>query len=152
MEVVKMKRATFWGGALAGAAIALGGVYVLEQAQAQGGGQGFPRQGGQQQGGFGPPQGGGFPGGPGGGGFPGGGFPGGPMMGMGGGGGAAITATDKYVYVLRGNTLYQFAAEGLKMLGKAELPQQQRPRPDAGGGAFGEPPPPPTETEVEAKK
>lgn len=146
-----MKRATFWGGTLAGAVIALSGVYVLEQAQAQDPG-GFPRPGGQGQGGFpGRPGGqGGFPGGPGGGGFPGGPPMGGMgMMGM-GGGGATMTATDKYVYVLRGNTLYQFAAEGLKLLGKAELPQPQRPqRPD--GGAFGEPPPPPTAADEAAK-
>ncbi|MGC4044920.1 MAG: hypothetical protein QM758_14090 [Armatimonas sp.] len=150
-----MKRATFWGGALAGAVIALSGVYVLEQAKAQD--PGLPRQGGQGQGGFpGRPGGqGGFGGGFGGG--QGGGFPGGPpmgMMGMGGGGGASITATDKYVYVLRGNTLYQFAAEGLKMLGKAELPQPPRPQGlgGQGGGAFGDPPPPPSNEEVKAEQ
>jgi hypothetical protein len=134
-----MKRATFWSGALAGVIVALSGMYVMERAQAQDGQGGFPRPGGQ---------GGGFPGRPGGGGqggFPGGGggFPGGPpMMGM-GGGGATMTATERYVYVLRGNTLYQFSAEGLKLLGKAELPQPTRqPRPE--GGGFGDPPPPPS--------
>jgi hypothetical protein len=39
-----------------------------------------------------------------------------------------MTATDKYVYILRGDTLYQFSADGLKLLGKAELP---RPEPRA---------------------
>jgi hypothetical protein len=39
-----------------------------------------------------------------------------------------MTATDKHVYILRGDTLYQFSADGLKLLGKAELP---RPEPRA---------------------
>ena len=39
-----------------------------------------------------------------------------------------MTATDKYVYILRDDTLYQFSADGLKLLGKAELP---RPEPRA---------------------
>ncbi len=126
-----MKQLRFWGGAGLGVALTLIGMYAMERAQAQDPQQGFPRPGGQGQGGF--PR----PGGQGG-----GGFPGGPMMGMGGGGGS-VTATDKYVYVLRGNTLFQFAAEGLRLLGKAELPQP--PRPGGNNGAFGDPPPPPTE-------
>jgi hypothetical protein len=36
-----------------------------------------------------------------------------------------MTATDKYVYILRGDTLYQFSADGLKLLGKAELPRPE---------------------------
>jgi hypothetical protein len=121
------KQASFWGGAIGGIVIALSGVYVLEHAQAQNGQGGFPRPG---QGGFGRP----------GGGQQGGGFPGGPPLMMGGGGGTTMTATDKYVYVLRGNTLYQFAAEGLRMVGKAELPRM--PRPGIGDGDDVPPPPP----------
>jgi hypothetical protein len=137
-----MKRnIVFAGGALAGAVLALGGMALMESAHAQDpvgpppGGFGGGRPGG---GGFG---GGGAFGGPPGG----GGFPGGPMMGMGGGGGASIAATDRYVYVLRGNTLYQFSVDGLKMLAKAELPQAQRP----GGGGF---PPPPSEEAEKSQK
>ena len=132
------------------------------QAQRQGGqGGGFGGQGGGQ-GGFGG-QGGGFPGGGGQGGFPGGpggqggGFPGGGPMGMmrGPGGGASLTATDKYVYVLQGNMLYQYSVEGLKLTAKVQLPQQQGGPGGPGGfpgggpggpggppdGGFGGPPP-----------
>ena len=147
----------FTGGATAGAALTLIGMAAMERAHAQDPGQGG--QGGRQ-GGFGRPgqggfggggqggQGGGFGGGPGGG----GGFPGmGPMMG-GGGGGASIAATDKYVYILRGNTLYQYSVEGLKLLAKAELPQQPRPQggfpSGPGGGPDG---PPPSDAEKSAK-
>lgn len=106
----------------------------------QGGGQGFPGGGGQ----------GGFPGGPGG---QGGGFPGGGPMGMmrGPGGGASLTATDKYVYVLQGNMLYQYSVDGLKLTAKVQLPQQQGGPGGPGGfpggpggppeGGFGGPPP-----------
>lgn len=92
-----------------------------------------------------PPQGGGFPGGgqgfPGGGpgqGFPGGG-PGQGFRGMGpmmGGGGASVTATEKYVYVLRGDNLYQYSVDGLKLTAKAVLPrpEPQRPPQDGPGG------------------
>jgi hypothetical protein len=124
-----MKQLKFWGGAAAGVALTLIGMYAMEQAQAQ------------QDGQFGRPGGGGFQR-PGGQGQGGGGFPGGPMMGMGGGGGS-LTATDRYVYVLRGNTLYQFSADGLQLKARAELPQP--PRPGGNGGGFGDPPPPPTE-------
>ena len=45
-----------------------------------------------------------------------------PMMGMGmGSGTAAIAATSEYVYVVQGNTLYQFSAKTLKQTNKAEL-------------------------------
>ena len=59
--------------------------------------------------------------------------PGGPMgpnqMGPGGGGmgmmgrsnSVAIAATTEYVYVVQGNTLYQFSAKTLKQVNKAEL-------------------------------
>jgi len=100
----------------------------------QGGRGGFP--GGPGQGGFpgGPGQ-GGFPGGPGQGGFPGG--PGGqggmrPMMGM-MGAPASLVATDKYVFVLRGDTLMQFTTDGLKLVGKTTLPRDERPRPGGEG-------------------
>ena len=56
--------------------------------------------------------------------FPGPSRPGGsgPMpMGPGGSGGAALAAHGDYVYVLRGNTLYQFAAKDLKLLNKVRL-------------------------------
>jgi hypothetical protein len=45
-----------------------------------------------------------------------------------------ITATDKYVYVLRGDTLFQFSADGLKLLARAELPRPEpRESPDGKG-------------------
>jgi hypothetical protein len=145
-------------------ATGLGTVYTAAKAQtsptltAQQGGQQGGRPGFGGQGG---PGGGGFPGGqggPGGGGFPGGqggpgggGFPGGPGGGFGGGQGGGmmrgmmgggmqpvVTATERYVYVLRGDTLFQYSAEGLKLVAKATLPQDEnRQRP--GGGGFGGP-------------
>ena len=36
-----------------------------------------------------------------------------------------LTATDKYVYVLRGETLYQFSTDGLKLLARSELPRPE---------------------------
>lgn len=118
----------------AGAALTLTAAAAMEQVRAQGENAPAASVPGQDsfQGGPGQPP---FPGGPGqppfqGG--PGGGRPfGGPPMGgmMGGGPGAAITATDKYVYVLRGNWLYQFTADGLKQTAKAELPRPEPPRP-----------------------
>lgn len=82
-----------------------------------------------------------FPGGgPGGQGFPGGpgsgapGYPGagqgfrGMGMGMMGGGPATVTATEKYVYVLRGDTLYQYSVDGLKLTAKATLPRPEPPQ------------------------
>ena len=57
-----------------------------------------------------------------------GGF-GGGRMGMGmpmmGGGTSAIAATAEYVYVVQGNTLYQFSAKTLKQVNKAELSATQ---------------------------
>ncbi len=137
-------------------ATGLGTVYTAANAQTsnnisaqqgqggqQGGRPGFGGQGGPGGGGFpggqGGPGGGGFPGGqggPGGGGFPGGqGGPGGGMMRgmMGGGMQPVVTATERYVYVLRGDTLFQYSAEGLKLIAKATLPQDDRQR---GGGGF----------------
>jgi len=125
-------------------ATGLGTVYTAAKAQtsptltAQQGGQQGGRPGFGGQGG---PGGGGFPGGqggPGGGGFP-GGQGGGMMRGMMGGGmQPVVTATERYVYVLRGDTLFQYSAEGLKLVAKATLPQDEnRQRP--GGGGFGGP-------------
>lgn len=101
--------------------------------------QGFPGGGGGQGpfGGQGGP--GGFPGG-----GPGGQGMRGPMMGM-MGAPATMTATDRYVFILRGDTLYQYSTDGLKLVGKAELPRDQRgPRGGQGGpggpGGPGEPP------------
>jgi hypothetical protein len=39
-----------------------------------------------------------------------------------GGGSASVAASDRYVYVLRGNTLFQYSADGLKLVAKTELP------------------------------
>lgn len=101
-----------------------------------------PGQGGfpvGPQGGFpgGPGGQGGFPGGQGGpggpGGFPGGGFGQGGMRMMGmGGAPATVTATEKYVYVLRGDTLMQFSVDGLKLVAKTTLPRDER-QPGPGG-------------------
>jgi len=71
------------------------------------------------------------PGGPGGRGFgPGGGMmpgmPGGMPMFAGARGSTALTARGDYVYVLRGNTLYQFLAEGLELVEKVTL-EEDRP-------------------------
>ena len=37
-------------------------------------------------------------------------------------GSASVAASERYVYVLRGSTLYQYSADGLKLVAKAELP------------------------------
>jgi len=76
-------------------------------AQAQPGQPGEPRRPGAPPFGPGGPQFG--PGGP---------MMGGPMM-M---GGASMTATSTAVYVMRGNTLYAFDANTLKLKARAELP------------------------------
>ncbi|WP_309710817.1 hypothetical protein [Armatimonas sp.] len=148
------------GGMALGAALTVGFAATMQQANAQkgkdtsntlvaqelpqppqggfgGGGQGgFGGPPGGGQGGFGgqggPPGGGGGFGGPGGGqGRPGGM---GGMMGMMGGGGASIAATDKYVYILRGDQLLQYSVDGLKLTAKATLP-----RPEGGPGGPGGP-------------
>lgn len=120
-------------------ATGLGTVYTAAKAQTpnvavqqgqpgqQGGRPGFGGQGG--------PGGGGFPGGQGG---PGGGFGGGMMRGMMGGGmQPVVTATERYVYVLRGDTLFQYSAEGLKLVAKATLPQDENRRGPGGPGGPG---------------
>ena len=64
-------------------------------------------------------------------GMPGGppGMPGGPppfMMGGGPGGPTAVVATEKYVYVVRGETLYQFKAEPkLELVARVSLAEGQ---------------------------
>jgi len=47
----------------------------------------------------------------------------------------AVAANNEFVYVVRGNMLYQFSARDLRMLNSAELPRPQirRPALDAGG-------------------
>jgi len=57
-------------------------------------------------------------------------FPLGQGMRM-GGGGASVAASGNYVYVVSGNTLYQFSVDGLKLVAKTSLPTQER------GGAQG---------------
>lgn len=116
-----------------GVAATMGNVHAKDPApksasapQERPGQGGFP--GGGPQGGFpgGGPQ-GAFPGG----GFGQGGMRGPMMMGM-GGAPATVTATDKYVYVLRGETLMQFSVDGLKLVAKTTLPRDER-QPGPGG-------------------
>ena len=38
------------------------------------------------------------------------------------GGGASVAASDRYVYVLRGDTLMQLSVDGLKVVGQTKLP------------------------------
>lgn len=45
---------------------------------------------------------------------------------------AAICATDDFVYVFRGNTLYQFAAKDLRLVKKVTL-EEERPLPPPDG-------------------
>jgi hypothetical protein len=44
----------------------------------------------------------------------------------------AIAANSEYVYVVRGNMLYQFSAKTLELMKSAELPRPQIRRPAAG--------------------
>ena len=46
---------------------------------------------------------------------------------------SAICATNDYVYVLSGNTLYQFNAADLKLIRKAPIEKEPRFRPDKPG-------------------
>ena len=101
-------------------AVLLGAVAVFRAVHALG--QPEPRPEGQAEPGQRPPQ---FPpegprgfqpGGPG---------PGGPArFGFVGGGPAALAAQGDYVYVVRGNTLYQFQAKDLKLVKKATLEEE----------------------------
>ena len=55
-------------------------------------------------------------------------FPGQPLPGIGERlaiGQVAVAANNEYVYVVRGNMLYQFSAKDLKLLNSAELPRPQ---------------------------
>lgn len=120
------------GYALLGSLATLGGAALMTGARAQ---QEFPPPPAQGQPGAFPGQGGPGQGRPNGQGFPGMGGMG--MMGGFGGGAATVTATDRYVYVLRGNTLYQFDVNGLKLIAQAQIPVE-RPRVQPGqGGANG---------------
>jgi len=49
----------------------------------------------------------------------------------------ALAVTDKYVYVLHGNTLYQFDAEDLTQLNKVDLPVEMPLFPPGLGGGPG---------------
>ena len=116
-----MRLKTRFGTLLAGTVCMATVCVWMEPAKAQdrppmgpGQGMGGPGMGGPGMGG---------PGGPGGMGGPG-------MMRM--GPPPTLTATDKYVYVLRGETLYQFSADGLKLLAKSELPRPE-PREQSDG-------------------
>jgi len=63
----------------------------------------------------------------------------------GGGMQPVVTATERYVYVLRGDTLLQYSAEGLKLIAKTTLPTVDRGGVDGsagrgqGGGKQGRP-------------
>lgn len=46
----------------------------------------------------------------------------------------AVAANSEYVYVVRGNMLYQFSARDLRLVNSAELPRPQIRRPAAGEG------------------
>ncbi|MEJ5253570.1 MAG: hypothetical protein HPY54_03705 [Chthonomonadetes bacterium] len=62
-------------------------------------------------------------------------FPGQPLPGIGERlalGQVAVAANNEYVYVVRGNMLYQFSAKDLKLINSAELPRPQIRRPAAG--------------------
>ena len=58
-------------------------------------------------------------------------FPLGQVGGMRAGGGASVAASGNYVYVVSGNTLYQFSVDGLKLVAKTTLPTAERGQ---GGG------------------
>jgi hypothetical protein len=55
-----------------------------------------------------------------------------------GGGGSSVAASGNYVYVLSGNTLYQFSVDGLKLVAKTTLPTAERGG-GQGGGKQGRP-------------
>lgn len=72
------------------------------------------------------------------------GFPG-QGGGRAGGGGSSVAASGNYVYVVSGNTLYQFSVDGLKIVAKTTLPTVDRGGVDGsagrgqGGGKQGRP-------------
>ena len=51
-----------------------------------------------------------------------------------GGGGASVAASGNYVYVVSGNTLYQFSVDGLKLVAKTTLPTVDRGGVDGAAG------------------
>ena len=53
-------------------------------------------------------------------------FPLGQAGGIRAGGGASVAASGNYVYVVSGNTLYQFSVDGLKLVAKTTLPTAER--------------------------
>jgi hypothetical protein len=55
-----------------------------------------------------------------------------------GGGGSSVAASGNYVYVVSGNTLYQFSVDGLKLVAKTTLPTTERGG-GQGGGKQGRP-------------
>lgn len=64
-----------------------------------------------------------------------------------GGGGGSVAASGNFVYVLSGNTLYQFSVDGLKLVAKTTLPTVDRGgvdgsagRGQGGGGRRNDPP------------
>jgi hypothetical protein len=72
-------------------------------------------------------------------------FPLGQAGGIRAGGGASVAASGNYVYVVSGNTLYQFSVDGLKLVAKTTLPTVDRGGVDGsagrgqGGGKQGRP-------------
>jgi hypothetical protein len=62
---------------------------------------------------------------------------GGGMMRM-GGGSSSVAASGNYVYVVSGNTLYQFSADGLKLVTKTTLPTASRGEGGGQGAGRGE--------------
>jgi hypothetical protein len=55
-----------------------------------------------------------------------------------GGGSSSVAASGNYVYVVSGNTLYQFSVDGLKLVAKTTLPTAERGG-GQGGGKQGRP-------------
>ena len=51
-----------------------------------------------------------------------------------GGGGSSVAASGNYVYVVSGNTLYQFSVDGLKLVAKTTLPLSDRGQGGRGQG------------------
>ena len=51
-----------------------------------------------------------------------------------GGGGSSVAASGNYVYVVSGNTLYQFSVDGLKLVAKTTLPTAERGQGGRGQG------------------
>ena len=57
--------------------------------------------------------------------------------GMRAGGGASVAASGNYVYVVSGNTLFQFSVDGLKLVAKTTLPTVDRGGVDGSAGRGG---------------